>query len=119
MPGPTVTVDLKVRKKGAITISVDPWEVHCALGETVQWNFTGDVTSGSVSPEYKSRVWPFAGPNPPLKGTKKKNARTGKRTRRTLTAKVVPYRVTMQFKDPTDQHLRSASVDPDMVIDGS
>lgn len=112
-----VTVDLQVKKRGSIVIKVDPWEVHSKLGDTVSWNFTGDITKGSVEPESKRRVWPFAGRLPPLKGTKARNARTGKRTAHPNASKIVSYRVILEFRDPTDGHIRSATVDPDMVID--
>lgn len=117
MAGPVVTVDLKVRKKGAIVITVDPWEVHCTIGERVSWNFTGDIASGTTTLESTSRVSPFSGRKRSFKGTKRKNARSGKVRARRYGSVVVPYRVTVEFRDPTDQHLRTASVDPDMVIE--
>jgi hypothetical protein len=63
-------------------------------------------------------VWPFEGRKPPIRGTKARNAKTGRRlVHRRMASVTLPYRVILQFRDPTDGHLRTAVVDPDMVID--
>ena len=112
-----VRVDLIVKKKGPIKISVDPWEQHSKIGDTVSWAFTGDITSGKIDVKNKRRAWPFEGPRPPLRGTKRKRAKTGVRTEHRLYPVTIPYTITLTFKDPASGAKRLAVIDPDMVVD--
>ena len=112
-----VTVDLIVKKKGSIYVSVNPWEQHSKIGDTVSWAFTGDITSGKIDVKNKRRAWPFEGPRPPLRGTKRKRAEAGVRTARRRKNVTIPYTITLTFKDPASGAKRLAVIDPDMVVD--
>src|SRR4051812_17605641 len=104
MANHVVTVDLQVKKTGSIKFKVSPWRVHSKPGDTVSWDFTGDIASGIIEQEFANRVWPFSGRNR-MRGTKQKNAKTGRRRESGRDRIVIPYRVTVKFRDPEDGHL--------------
>jgi hypothetical protein len=117
MAAHVVVVDLVVKRKGSIKVNVNPWEQHSRVGDTVSWKFTGDIVTGRIDIKNKRRAWPFAGRRPPLLGTRKKRAKTGRRADYRIGGVTIPYTITLEFRDPAGGPMRTAVIDPDMVID--
>jgi hypothetical protein len=111
-------------RTGKLEIKIKPWRAHVAAGDTLEWVLVAQNTDDIVSWVRIDTVshtdpWPFPDvpPDPGYTGTHAKHAKTphGRKGGLTVGA-VVPYTIAIAFTDD-DGNERSASVDPDMVMD--
>jgi hypothetical protein len=126
MPNVQVEVGVSVSngRTGKLEIKIKPWRAHVAAGDTLEWVLVAQNTDDIVSWVRIDTVshtdpWPFPDvpPDPGYTGTHAKHAKTphGRKGGLTVGA-VVPYTIAIAFTDD-DGNERSASVDPDMVMD--
>ncbi len=89
---------------------VTPPTITIAVGDTIEWRMTGQVTSDSLGISLKNseQAWPFAGPLP--KGT------TGARTGSARAKGTYGYNVHLQCRLPGGG-TESVTIDPDIIIE--
>lgn len=98
-------------------MSVKPWSVILAVGDTAEWKMAGKVTSVVIHTKRRSTRWPFKATKTGKRFVKVgRRLHTGRRRDGYLSEVIVPYTVDLEFTDP-DGNTRTASVDPDMVIE--
>lgn len=88
---------------------VTPAVLHISVGDSVQWNTTGQVTSTSLAIALKdtAQAWPFTGTAP--RGT------TSATAARALRTGTYGYSVTMDCREPGGS--RHVVIDPDIIIE--
>jgi plastocyanin len=89
---------------------VTPASLHITVGDSVQWNTTGQVTSTSLIIALKdtSQAWPFTGAPP--------RGSTSATAARALRTGTYGYSVTLECRQPGggSQHV---VIDPDIIIE--
>lgn len=110
-----VTVDIGADCKGrdSTAITVSPWTVTVAQGDSIAWAIDADskVESVEITPKDPER-WPFA-EKPPYKGGKGRPAR-GRRMKPNARG-TYAYDVTVTCK--VGQRTWKTTLDPDIVVD--
>lgn len=120
MPKKTVQVGVALSDSpnAKMEIRVKPWTVWTSVGDSIEWQRVGingqskdRVKDLKISTPQNPGVWPFSGAKPGKGPQPTTGARTPVQAPYTL-----PYTIEITFFDE-DGDERTATVDPDMVID--
>ena len=120
MPLSSRTVRVTVKcTKGEFRVTVRPWAAKVKPAQRVEWIAGGKVTDLRIRKHSRKSAWPFdATPAKSYTATHKRHAKSGKLREfpHAAAGKRIPYTIDLRFADDQGK-LRSAEVDPDMVID--
>jgi len=112
-------VKVKTHKKDFVEIRVEPWEVHVAPGDTVAWILSANITDIQINlAKNRRRGLPaWAGKylsEWSLKSSKPTATRSAFKGRDPVRKH---YGISLAFEDPNGGPDRTATIDPDMVMD--